>query len=936
MQDPACRAVLEGIFAHSPYLTREMIREQAFVGVIFRDNADTAMDTVFADLDAMSAELTEADAMAALRVAKRRGALAIAIADIAGLWDLTQVTHALSDLAEKALEVAWRHALCQQIRRGKLPIEMSDDPIGGSGLVCLAMGKLGARELNYSSDVDLIVLYDDALPAYRELWELRQAFVTATQGMVRLMEERTSDGYVFRTDLRLRPDPNATPLAVSMTAAEGYYESTGQNWERAAMIKARPIASDPMSANGFMKTITPFVWRRHLDFAAIQDIHSIKRQIASHKRGRVIKAEGQNVKLGRGGIREIEFFAQTQQLIWGGRDARLRERGTEPALRALVAAGRVRSEVADEMRLGYRFLRKVEHRLQMVDDKQTQVLPQNPIELDAFAAFLGYPDGRDFRIDLAHHLNTVAQHYHDLFEEAPALSVPIREAGSLVFTGTDDDPETIATLSELGFEDPSAVAETVRGWHRGRTRATRSERSRQLLTELIPTLLSTIGRMPQPDQAFRRLDQFLGALPSGVQVFSLMHANPKLIDTMAAIFGMAPTLAGQLGREPALFEGILTHDALEALPSVEALTEELERHLAAVADYELALDVTRRWTADRRFQVGVQIIEAYLDADRAGAVYSDIADATIRALLPWVERDFARVHGRMPGADGPAFAVLALGKYGGRELTHGSDLDLVFIYDTPMDAESDGRKPLMASAYMIRLGQRVISALSAKTAEGALYDIDMRLRPTGNKGPVSISLEGFEKYHDQDAWTWERMALTRARVIRASPGLKARIEKAINDVLTRPWDTDLLRKDIAEMRARTAETHKSVSPWEVKHWRGGLLDLEFISQYLQLREACGHPEVLDANTAEVFRKLGIADVLSEDEAKTLADATRIWRNIQGLLRLTVGERFEPETAPEALKKRLARTGRAVDFATLERNLAKLGDMVSDTFSRLIG
>ena len=936
MQDSGGRAVLEGIFAHSPYLTREVLREQAFVCAAFRDGADSAIRTVLSDLDGIPADLDEASVMARLRVAKRRGALTVAIADIAGIWDLTQVTHALSDLAEKGLAVAWRHALSQQIRRGKLPLEMSENPIEGSGLVCLAMGKLGARELNYSSDVDLIVLYDDMLPAYQELLELRQAFVRATQGMVRLMEERTSDGYVFRTDLRLRPDPNATPLAVSMTAAEGYYESTGQNWERAAMIKARPIASDPGSADGFMKAITPFVWRRHLDFAAIQDIHSIKRQIASHKRGRVIKAEGQNVKLGRGGIREVEFFAQTQQLIWGGRDARLRERGTEPALQALVAAGRVRQEVADEMGLGYRFLRKVEHRLQMVNDKQTQVLPEDPAQLDAFAAFLGYPDGRDFRIDLAHHLHTVAQHYHNLFEEAPALSVPFRDVGSLVFTGSEDDPETIETLSELGFDDPSAVAETVRGWHRGRTRATRSERSRQLLTELIPTLLSTIGRMPQPDQAFRRLDHFLGALPSGVQLFSLMHANPKLIDTMSAIFGMAPTLAAQLGREPALFEGILTHDALEALPDVDALTAELERHLAAVEDYELALDVTRRWTADRRFQVGVQIIEAYLDADRAGAVYSDIADATIRALLPWVERDFARVHGRMSGSDGPAFAVLALGKYGGRELTHGSDLDLVFIYDTPLDAESDGRKPLMASAYMIRLGQRVISGLSAKTAEGALYEIDMRLRPTGNKGPVSVSLEGFEKYHDQDAWTWERMALTRARVIRASPALKSRIEATVRAVLTRPWDREVLRKDTAEMRARTAETHKSDSPWEVKHWRGGLLDLEFISQYLQLREAANHPEVLDANTAEVFRKLGEAGVLSEDEAKMLADATRIWRNVQGLLRLTVGSRFDPETAPEALRTRLARTGRAVDFETLERNLEKLGDVVSEAFERWIG
>lgn len=940
LEDPGGRALLEGIVSHSPYLTREIIREQAFVARTFLEGTEAAIASVQAELEATPSDQSQDAVAKALRIAKRRGAVAIALADIGGLWDLPHVTEALSDLAEHGLAVAWRHALTQQITRGKLPLEMSDDPIAGSGLVCLAMGKLGARELNYSSDIDLIVLYDDTLPEYREFLELRQAFVTATRTMVTLMEERTADGYVFRTDLRLRPDPNATPPAVSMTAAEGYYESTGQNWERAAMIKARPVASDTGPAEAFLKALTPFVWRRHLDFAAIQDIHSIKRQIAVHKKGAVIKAEGQNVKLGRGGIREIEFFAQVQQLIWGGRDARLRVRGTEPALRALVDAGRVRSEVADEMRLGYRFLRKVEHRLQMVDDKQTQILPENPAELDRFAAFLGYENPADFRIDLAHHLHTTAYHYRDLFEEAPALSIPVNEAGSLVFTGTDDDPETVETLTELGFSEPASIIETIRTWHRGRIRATRSERSRQLLTELIPALLSAIGRMPQPDQAFRRFDRFVSALPAGVQLFSLMHANPGLIETTAHVFGMAPSLAGQLGREPELFEGILTHDVLQPLPDADALTVELSRHLDACDDYELALDTTRRWTADRRFQVGVQIIEAHLDADRAGETFSDIADATIRALLPWIEKDFSRLHGHLLNDGEPGFAVLALGKYGGRELTHGSDLDLVFIYDAPLDAESDGIKPLMTQAYMIRLGQRVISALSARTAEGALYEVDMRLRPTGNKGPVSVSLEGFESYFEKDAWTWERMALTRARVVTASPALREKIEGAVRHILTEPperaADPEKVREDIASMRDRTAETHKSESRWEVKHWRGGLLDLEFIAQYLQLREAPAHPEVLAANTAEVFRKMGEVGVISAEEAATLGNATRIWRNIQGLLRLTVGDDFDPETAPEALKRRLARTGGAADFETLERNLEALSETVGQAYAAWIG
>lgn len=935
LDDGASRALIEGIAVHSPYLTREIVRELAFTGGVFVDGVEAAMERIWADLDAVDPRGDTAQVMRSLREAKRRAALTIALADIAGLWNLIDVTGAISELAERTLAVSWRHALAEAIRRKKLPLAAEGDLIEGSGLVCLAMGKLGARELNYSSDIDLIVLFDDTLPVYGDHLELRHAFVQATQTMVKLMEERSADGYVFRTDLRLRPDPSSTPPAISLTAAETYYESMGQNWERAAMIKARAVASDTRSAAGFQAAMTPFVWRRHLDFAAIQDVHSIKRQIAVHRKAAVVKAEGQNVKLGRGGIREIEFFAQTQQLIWGGRDARLRVRGTEDALKALVQAGRVREEVASDLKLSYRFLRKVEHRLQMIEDKQTQELPQDPAALDRFAAFLGYEDPKGFRGDLAHHLHTVAYHYGRLFEEAPALSVPTREAGSLVFTGGEDDPDTLMTLRQLGFTDPGAVAETVRNWHRGHTRATRSERARQILTEITPALLEALGRMPQPDQAFRRLDRFLDALPSGVQIFSLFHANPSLIQVVAEILGMAPSLAGQLGREPALFEGILTHDVMQPLPDAAALTLELERHLAATDDYELALDVTRRWTGDRRFQIGVQIIRSHLDADRAGTTYSDVADATINALLPWVERDFARRHGTLPGVETPALAVIALGKYGGRELSYGSDLDLVFLYDAPLDIESEGDKPLYTSAYMIRLGQRLISALSAKTAEGALYDVDMRLRPTGNKGPVAISMEAFRKYHDEDAWTWERMALTRARVVAAPDGFKGRIEACIRDILSQKRDPKALANEVADMRDRTAKEHKSASPWTVKHWRGGLLDLEFIAQFLQLRHAHDHPDVLDGNTANAFLKLGAAGILPEDEAAFLSNSVHIWRNIQGLLRLTVGTEFDPDTAPDALKARLAKTSRAIDFVTLERVIEKMSAVVMRTYDRYV-
>ena len=925
--------LMDGIFCHSPFLTREMLKELVFTGTLSELGPDAALQLVWEGIDALDPYGKQADIMKELRVAKRRASLVIALADIAGLWDLVQVTNAISELAERTLAVAWRHALIEAVQRKKLPIELAEDPLEGSGLICLAMGKLGAGELNYSSDIDLIVLFDDALPVYEGHLELRNAFTGVTRTMIKLMEERTSDGYVFRTDLRLRPDPSSTPPAVSVTAAEAYYTSMGQNWERAAMIKARPIACDQEAAKLFLDQLRSFIWRRNLDFAMIEDIHSIKRQIAAQRKGTKIKAEGQNVKLGRGGIREIEFFAQTQQLIWGGRDPGLRVKGTEEALAALVAAGRLRGELANAFKLAYRFLRKVEHRLQMVDDKQTQILPESAEELDRFAAFLGYEDPKIFRGDLAHNLHTVAHQYAELFEEAPQLTVPAAESGSLVFTGTDDDPETIETLAKLGFSEPSALAATVRDWHRGRYRATRSERARQLLTELTPSLLEALGRMPEPDQAFRRFDRFLEALPAGVQIFSLFHANPGLVEVMAEILGMAPSLARQLGRQPSLFEGILTHDVMQPLPGVEALTEELEHGLEQAEDYESALDITRRWTSDRRFQIGIQILRGRMDADAAGVTYSNVADAAIRALLPIAETEFAQRHGHLPEVERPHMAVLAYGKHGGQSLTHGSDLDLVFVYDAPLNIESNGDKPLYTSAYMIRLGQRLISALSAKTAEGALYEVDMRLRPNGNKGPVAVSLEAFEKYYREDAWAFEFMALTRARIVTSSEAFRAKMEPLIHDLVAMQRDPKDLTEAIASMRERTEQGHKSTSPWEIKHWRGGLLDLEFIAQYIQLRDAADHPEICDRDTARVFEKLGAAGMLEQEEAESLASATRTLRSLQGILRLTVGDSFDPETAPDALKARLSKVGGVKDFSALEVRLENLGEMVNRAFER---
>ena len=926
--------LLRGIFANSPHLTRLLIRDIEFAVGLLENGPEAIGARLKRDAAAFDhAGLNTVELMTALRVLKRKYSLTIAIADITRIWPLERVTNALSELADIAITLAWRHALHLQISNGNLPAAGGDDILDGSGLICLGMGKLGARELNYSSDIDLIVFFDDELPLYRDVEELQRHFVTMTRLVVRLLEERTADGYVFRTDLRLRPDASALPLAISTSTAGTYYESQGQNWERAALIKARPIGSDKQAAREFLARIRPFVWRKHLDFAAIQDIHSIKRQIAAYKGGTTIKVEGHNVKLGRGGIREIEFFVQTQQLIWGGRDTRLRCMKTSEGLGVLVQLGRVKPDVAKAMMDAYRFLRTVEHRLQMVDDAQTHTLPETTNGLAKIACFLGIADADRFRRELIHQFSTVAHHYSLLFEESARLSSRSEIEGSLVFTGVENDPETLKTLEDMGFNDPGPIATRIRAWHHGCYQATRSERSRQILTEIAPALLFSFGQTREPDAAFMRFDRFLEGLPAGVQLFSLFQANPSLLSMLAEIMGMAS--ARQLGLHPSLFEAMLTHDPFKPPCKKVSLVAELERELERATHYEDVLDISRRWINDQRFLVSIQVLQARVPASRAAICLSDIVDAGISVLLPRVEAEFAKQHGRMPDCPRPALAVIAYGKLGARELSTGSDLDLVFLYDGPFDSESNGKKPLPANTYFNQLGQRLLAALTAHTAEGGLFEVDMRLRPNGNKGPLVSSYEGFAKYHREEAWTWERMAISRSRIIAAAPPLATKLNSLFEEVLCAPRDPEELLRNVAAMRERIARKHTYTSHWQLKHWRGGLVDLEFLAQYLLLRHCREHPDLITGNTADVFDRLASKGLIPSDLADQLSATTRLWLAIQWVLRLTVGEKFDPESAPQALKARLAKIANAATFEDLDRIIEKCGADVREAFSSLI-
>jgi [glutamine synthetase] adenylyltransferase / [glutamine synthetase]-adenylyl-L-tyrosine phosphorylase len=935
----AGRALLESIFGNSPFLTNCLLSDGDVLRAVLAQGPQPVLEDLQRFVNATAvAEKDTGRLMQALRQVRRRIALTVALADIMETWPLEGVTRALSDFADTAVNAAARHLLQRGIDAGDLAPADPEDPLRRSGLVILGMGKLGARELNYSSDIDLILLYDPEIVRYTGKRTIQDFFVRLARDLLRILQERTDAGYVFRTDLRLRPDPASTPLAISVLAAETYYEGMGQNWERAAMIKARAIAGDIEAGKTFLKRLRPFVWRKHLDFAAIQDIHSIKRQIHAVKGHRDIAVAGHNIKLGRGGIREIEFFAQTQQLIWGGRNPELRQSGTCAAIEALVAAGRVEPETAAEMTGAYRFLRVIEHRLQMIEDRQTQTLPAAPAELESFGCFAGFESAAAFGETLRRHLGHVEDHYAELFEEAPSLGGP----GNLVFTGTDNDPETVKTLGRMGFSDGASVSTVIRGWHHGRYRAMRSTRARELLTEIMPRLLDVLCKTVNPDLAFARFDEFLGRLPAGVQLFSMLYANPGLLDLLAEIMGSAPRLAEHLSRNAGLLDAVLVKGFFDLLPDRKQLRDDLRLQLGQANDFQDVLDIVRRWTKDRQFQVGVRILRGMMGADAAGEPLAHIADAAIAELQPHVEADFARNHGRLPGA---GLVTVGLGKLGSGELSFTSDIDLIFIYDLPEGADSDeaqhhllsdGRKPLAPMHYYARLAQRLINAITAQTGEGALYEVDMRLRPSGNQGPIASTLGGFLRYQTESAWTWEHMALTRARAIAGAPQFKARVESSIREIVCRQRDPARVAADVADMRARIAQQFPGDRLWDLKYRPGGLMDIEFIAQFLQLRHGAAHPELAAPATLETLHCATAAGILPRQTGDDLQSTLRLWHKLVGYLRLTVGSTTPVETWPDSVRRSLVAAGGAVDFAALEQNISDIAARTRQHFIEIVG
>jgi [glutamine synthetase] adenylyltransferase / [glutamine synthetase]-adenylyl-L-tyrosine phosphorylase len=928
---PLLPPLIEAIADGSSYLWDLITADPARLVSLLEDVPDTRLAGLLDwTLAQVSASEDDAEVMRLLRRMKSEAALLTAIADIGGVWSVMRVTRALTDLADTACSAAVRYLLAGAYRSGKLAPPNPATPEVDSGYIVLAMGKMGGFELNYSSDIDLIVFFDPTAPALVESAPPGALFVRLTRSLIKLLQERTGDGYVFRVDVRLRPDPSSTQIAISVPAALDYYESVGQNWERAAMIKARPCAGDIAAAESILQQLSPFIWRKYLDYAAVAHVHAMKRQIHAYKGHGDIAVEGHNVKLGRGGIREIEFFVQTQQLITAGRHPELRGRETLTVLEQLADGGWIDADARVDLDHAYRFLREVEHRLQMVADEQTHTLPTERADLERFARFLGYENRDAFARDLVAHLRAVQRHYSRLFEDAPARSA---DEQGLDFS-SEDDRDTLDTLSRMGFKNPLEVSAKVKSWLAGTPRGLRAEAARKNLSELVPLLLDQLARYDKPDVALAAFDRFLDGLYGGTRLFSLLRQNPDLLAFVALLLGTAPRLADIVAHHSQVMDALIDPTFFGALPDAERLGAGLARSIGEAACYEDFLDQIRLYGQEQLFLIGTRILSGTVSAKQAGEAFAGLADAIIRSLHKAVGDSFVEQYGRMRGQES---AVIALGKLGGREMTASSDLDLIVVYDfEPDHPESDGPRSLYGGQYFARLTQRLINAMTSPTNYGRLYDVDMRLRPSGRSGPVATSIAAFENYQRNEAWTWEHMALSRARVVSASPAFAKRVEDVIRSVLCNERDAVGIAGDVVEMRRAIAIEKGDSEVWNLKYVAGGLVDLEFIAQYLQLVHAAEQPQILDTSTTEVIARAARLGLISVEDAEVLRPAARLYHDLTQILRLCLAGPFEPKKAGAELLGLLVRAADVPDFATLEAHVIDTQAKVRASFVNILG
>ena len=877
---------LAAIFAHSQHLRSLARAHPDLIAAIPQGRGAAEVKAAIAACEQAADQLTdEAGMMAALRRLRGRCALCVALADMADMADVETQMAWLSDAAEAAIRSAVTFLFRQADGRGRFGEADAEARAGraGCGWMVLALGKLGARELNYSSDVDLILLHDPDANPLSDPAESQAFYVETARALVRLLSTATGDGIGWRVDLRLRPDPGATAVSIQREAAMGYYESIARTWERAAFIRARPVAGDIGMGMRFLAEIQPFVWRRTLDYTVMDDMKMMLRRPTA-----AAGWEGYNLKTGPNGIRAVEFLTHVLQLVGGGRSQALRLGSTLPALRALAGERWIEQEQASALGGLYLSLRRAEHRLQMIADAQTHSLPRSREAIGDTSAFLGHEEAEGFLAALSACLDGIERHTaHRLFEDTP-------DAGSDTPLLEDED-RLMAWLSARGFSRPADIAAILAGWMAGRIAATRGERARALLSGIMPPMLEHLAKAQDPDSAFAAFAGFVEGLPASVQIFSLLDHNRQLTRLLGDILVLSPRLADRLRQHPMLFDLVLFGEFFQPLAPADDLESELR---VAVEDQpvELALDMVARITRERQFRAEVQRLSGVADRQGLGTALADTAEAAIRVVRDLAMADMERRHGSIAGD----LAVIAMGRLGLRELTPTSDLDLVFVWDAPSDAVSsgtaDGRRSLGAATYFNRLAQTLASWLGGATGEGRLFTVDSRLRPDGEKASLAPSLARLETYYRGEAWLWEKLALGKARLLTPAAACGDATMKALARAAGEPVAMPPLATALHDMRRRLRANYGDAPEWQLRKQPGGIGELDLLLQGLRLLNADLFPG-LAMPPAALLDAMVAAGRLATEDAADLAAADELFADLQQALRLVVGT---SGLAPEAL------------------------------------
>ncbi len=855
----------------------------------------------------------------ALRQQRTALSLSLAIADLSGHMPFSQVTRHLSDFADGAIDQA-----LQDLFRRRYDCEPT-------GFAVIALGKLGARELNYSSDIDPIFLFDPQTIPTRGRETPVDAAQRISRQLIAILSERTAYSYVFRVDMRLRPAAEVSPLALPISGAISHYESQALTWEQAAFIRARFSGGDAKLGAYFLDEIQPFIWRRSLDFGTIDAIADLTRRIREHYAEGQVFSAGYDLKRGRGGIREVEFFVQSQQLVHGGRNPELRQGTTLLALSALADHGILQANTADIMAANYITLRNAEHRLQMVDDRQTHSLPEQEESLDNVARLAGWDDGQEFLDSLAPVVQSVGEHYDQLLANygvgSAASSADNKDDGGhdMLQMLADNDDRLTMQLAAMGFYETGAIVRLISRWRHGGVRALRNPASLRAFENTIGSLLGHIAENGGDLVSINRLDGLLQKLPSVLNMFYLLEARPNLRRKLAIVLTHAPALARALSQRADLLDALVDNRALGGLTGREEMVADLRGAVQDIA-MEALLDHVRLVVAEHRFVLGMKLIEQRRDPLLVARDYSQLAEAAIEVIAEAVTRDFVTKYGYIEGGE---LLILGLGRLGGEALTHASDLDLVFLFTGDHDAVSNGPKSIGATQYFNRLAQRIVAALSVPTANGALYDVDTRLRPSGNQGLLAVSIESFLQYQKDTAWTWEHMALCRARPVygssRSRDALSAQITGFLMHVGANIDAGDSIAARALAMRADIAMAKPPSSYWDAKLAKGGLVDLEFCVHVLQLT----HQKGLSGNLSEAIDILIAARLLPE----AFADAHDFLTRLLIILRLVEDHDKLELASTQALVAKICGENSWID---LQKRYEQVRTIVCAERQRLLG